>query len=57
MMIAIIVVIIACFLLRDFIQFIILFIGLGLAYCAYEMYNTYKRRNMKKKKKKMNLLF
>lgn len=49
-MIAIIVVIIACFLLRDFIQFIILFIGLGLAYCAYEMYNTYKRRNMKIKR-------
>lgn len=47
MMIAIIIAIVACFLLRSLPQFIILFIGLAVAYCAFEVYNTYKRRNMK----------
>ncbi len=47
MMVAIIIAIVACFLLRSLPQFIILFIGLAVAYCAFEVYNTYKRRNMK----------
>lgn len=47
MMIVLIISIIVCFLLRNFVQFIILSIGLAIAYCAFEVYNTYKRRNEK----------
>lgn len=47
MMIAIIICILACFLLSSYPQFIILFIGLTIAFCAYEIYSTYRRRNKK----------
>lgn len=46
-MIATIICIIACFLLRSTPIFIFLFIGLTLAFDAYEIFNIYKRRNIK----------